>query len=167
MTRCFTLVNYDHLHRKETNSLFMVFCAIRYGPSNMFVGQVFTLVSIVLHRSLWWPWHQGFFGPIPRTSIESTRYRLGPGHGRNISVTPWWVKDSTNHYKMMYRKEIRLLVDTYILVPVAFLIILVGPTQWIKLRYLFFGKCCSSAICASPLSPECQHLLQKPGRRQW
>lgn len=38
-------------------------------------------------------------------------------------------------------------------IPVAFLIILVGPAQWIKVRYLFFGKCCASVICAMSSEP--------------
>lgn len=152
MTRCFTLVKYDHLHRKETNSLlFMVFLCDQIWSFKHVCCPFFTLVSIVLHRYLWWPWrNQGFFGPIPRTSIESTRCRWS----RGMDATSQWLQDEVTKRDTTSRRYICTVLYCSIFDHSRR-----SRPQWIKVRYLSFRKCRDSVICASH-SPECQHLSE-------
>lgn len=148
MTRCFTLVNYDRLHRKETNSLFMVFCAIRYGRTCLLA-----LFHTGVHR----------FASVSMVTMTPRLFWTYPKDKHREHEVPIGARAWTQHLSdaMMGQRFNQPLQDdvtkrdttTRRYIPVAFLIILVGPAQWIKVRYLFFGKCCASVISAISSEP--------------
>ncbi len=138
--------------RKQTGYSFMTFCAIRYGPSNVFLPNIDHCRSCKVFESIWGEWASCFVAPfftpivhrfasVSRVTTEKPRLfwtyhkdkhrdrevPTKPGDRRNIAVTlidmvdgPWSAKDSTNQYKIMLRKEMRLLIDTYCSILIIF-----------------------------------------------